>query len=122
MDNLIKALKEISQRDEIYGVDRLVKQAQKLFPDARNLRKAATEALKTSSVKQIFSKPPDSTGKVTASFRNEILQIDTADLSTYKQSLRGGHDYIIVAVDVFLALCTPNPSNSCLPKPLETTS
>ena len=101
MDDLIKALKEISERDAIYGVERLVKQGQKLFPDARNLRQAATEALKTSSKKQIFSKPPDSTGKVTATFRNEIWQIDVADLSTYKQTLRGGHDYIVVAVDVF---------------------
>ena len=100
MEDLIKALKELSSRDEIYGVERLVKQAQKLFPDARNLRQAATEALKTSS-KHIFSKPPDSTGKVTATFRNEIWQIDVCDLTTYKQSLRGGHDYIVVAVDVF---------------------
>ena len=46
MDDLIKALKEISERDAIYGVERLVKQGQKLFPDARNLRQAATEALK----------------------------------------------------------------------------
>ena len=115
MDDLIKALKEISERDAIYGVERLVKQAQKTFPDARNLRQAATGALKTSS-KQIFSKPPDSTGKVTATFRNEIWQIDVADLSTYKQTLRGGHDYIVVAVDVFLDLCTQSLLNSFLQK------
>ena len=54
MDDLIKALKELSSRDEIYGVERLVKQAQKLFPDARNLRQAATEALKTSSKNRYF--------------------------------------------------------------------
>ena len=55
MDDLIKALKEISERDAIYGVERLVKQAQKLFPDARNLRKAAAEALKPAPD---LSKPP----------------------------------------------------------------
>ena len=49
--DLIKSLKELSENNAIYGVDRLVKQAQKLFPDVqtRNLREAATEALKTSS-------------------------------------------------------------------------
>ena len=57
MDDLIKALKELSSRDEIYGVERLVKQAQKLFPDARNLRQAATEALKTSSKNRYFPSP-----------------------------------------------------------------
>ena len=57
MDDLIKALKEISERDAIYGVERLVKQAQKLFPDARNLRQAATEALKTSSKTDLFQAP-----------------------------------------------------------------
>ena len=57
MDDLIKALKEISERDAIYGVDRLVKQAQKTFPDARNLRQAATEALKTSSKNRYFPNP-----------------------------------------------------------------
>ena len=57
MDDLIKALKELSSRDEIYGVERLVKQAQKLFPDARNLRQAATEALKTNSKNRFFQAP-----------------------------------------------------------------
>ena len=57
MDDLIKALKEISERDAIYGVERLVKQAQKTFPDAMNLMKAATEALKTRSKTNIFQTP-----------------------------------------------------------------
>ena len=57
MEDLIKALKEISERDAIYGVERLVKQAQKLFPDARNLRQAATEALNTSSKNRSFPSP-----------------------------------------------------------------
>ena len=57
MENLIKALKEISEKDEIYGVDRLVKQAQKLFPDARNLRQAATEALKPVQRNRSFPSP-----------------------------------------------------------------
>ena len=115
--DLIKSLKDLSENNAIYGVDRLVKQAQKLFPDVqtRNLREAATEALKTSLKRQIFSQPPNSTGKVSATFRNEIWQVDTADLSTYKQSLRGGHDYIIVAVDVFFSLyvCRSRQTTVC---------
>ena len=57
MEDLINALKEISELDAIYGVERLVKQAQEFFPDARNLRKAATEALKPVQKTDIFQTP-----------------------------------------------------------------
>ena len=57
MDDLIKALKEISERDAIYGVERLVKQAQKLFSGCQKFKASGHRGIKTSSKNRYFPSP-----------------------------------------------------------------